>query len=87
MNLSREAVRDIAERVVRTFVITFVALYAPVLLGAHSLGDLLDLSVADKAATAGVVSVLSLVLGLIGAVALVEILWLWSRAERHHLVP
>jgi hypothetical protein len=59
--------KDIVERVVRTFVVTFVGLYAPVLLGAQSLNQLLDLSVADKAFTAGIVSALTLVLAVVGA--------------------
>jgi len=64
--LTLEAVKDVAERAVRTFVQTFLALYAPVVLGAGSLGGLLDLSVADKAAAAGVAAVLSLVMGVVG---------------------
>jgi TRAP-type C4-dicarboxylate transport system permease large subunit len=64
--LTVEAVKDVAERAVRTFVQTFLALYAPVVLGAGSLGGLLDLSVADKAAAAGVAAVLSLVMGYFG---------------------
>jgi hypothetical protein len=57
LGLTPGAVKDVAERAVRTFVQTFLALYAPVVLGAGSLGGLLDLSVADKAAAAGVASV------------------------------
>jgi len=64
--LSIEAVKDLGERAVRTFVQIFVALYAPVVLGADSLGGLLDLSTADKAATAGIAAVLSLVMGAFG---------------------
>lgn len=66
LGLSVEAVKDVAERAVRTFVQTFLALYAPVVLGAGSLGGLLDLSVADKAAAAGVAAVLTLVMGVVG---------------------
>lgn len=66
MALSRDAVKDVAERTVRTFVVAFVALYAPVILGADSLGGLLDLSVADKAATAGVAAVFTSLVGLLG---------------------
>lgn len=64
--MTREAVKDVAERTARTFVVAFLALYAPVVLGAHSLGGLLDLSVADKAATAGVAAVFTTVLALVG---------------------
>jgi hypothetical protein len=64
--MSREAVKDIAERAARTFVQAFLALYAPVILGAGSLGGLLDLSVADKAATAGVAAVFTVLTGLVG---------------------
>lgn len=66
LGLSVEAVKDLAERAVRTFVQTFLALYAPVVLGADSLGGLLDLSVADKASAAGVAAVLTLVMGVVG---------------------
>lgn len=66
MRLSREAVGDIAERTFRTFVVAFLALYAPVVLGADSLGGLLDLSVADKAATAGVAAVFTSLLAVAG---------------------
>lgn len=66
MALSREAVKDIAERAARTFAVAFLAVYAPVVLGASSLGGIVDLSVADKAATAGVAALLTVVLGLIG---------------------
>lgn len=64
--LSVPAVKDVAERAVRTFVQTFLAVYAPVVLGAGSLGGLLDLSVADKAAVAGVAAVFTVVMGVIG---------------------
>ena len=64
--ISKSAVVDIAERAGRTFVVAFLAVYAPVVLGAGSLGGLVDLSVADKAATAGVAALLSVVLGLLG---------------------
>lgn len=64
--MSREALKDIAERAARTFLVAFAALYAPVVLGAGSLGGLLDLGVADKAATAGVAAVLTVVLGAFG---------------------
>ena len=60
------AVKDVAERAVRTFVQTFLALYAPVVLGAGTLGGLLDLSVADKAATAGVAAVFTVLMGVVG---------------------
>lgn len=66
MAFSREALKDVAERAGRTFAQTFLALYAPVVLGAGSLGGLLDLSVADKAAAAGVAAVFSLLTGLLG---------------------
>jgi hypothetical protein len=66
MALTRSAVKDVAERAARTFVVAFAAVYAPVVLGAGSLGGLLDLSVADKAATAGVAALASVVLGLLG---------------------
>lgn len=66
LGMTREAVKDVAERAVRTFVQTFLAMYAPVVLGAGSLGGLLDLSTADKAATAGVAAVFSLVTGVLG---------------------
>lgn len=65
--LTREAVKDVGERAARTFVQTFLALYAPVIFGADSLGGVLDLSTADKAAAAGVAAVLSVVMGAIGA--------------------
>lgn len=67
--LNVEAVKDVAERAVRTFVQVFVATYAPVILGAGSLGGLLDLSTADKAATAAIAAVVSLVMGVVGAKA------------------
>lgn len=63
---SREAVKDIAERAGRTFAVAFLALYAPVVLGATSLGGLIDLSVADKAATAGVAALFTVLVGLVG---------------------
>lgn len=65
-DLSKEALKDVVERAVRTFVTVFAATYAPVILGASSLGGLIDLSIADKAATAGVAAVLTAVLGLAG---------------------
>lgn len=64
--MSREALKDIAERAARTFVAAFAMLYAPVVLGADSLGGLIDLSVADKAAAAGVAAVVTVLLGAIG---------------------
>lgn len=67
--LSSEAVKDVAERALRTFVQTFLAMYAPVVLGAGSLGGLLDLSVADKAAAAGVAAALTVLMGVIGVKA------------------
>lgn len=66
MALSTAALKDLGERAARTFAQTFVALYAPVVLGAGSLGGLLSVSTADKAATAGVAAVLSLVMGVFG---------------------
>lgn len=66
MAISRDAVKDIAERAARTFAQVFAATYAPVVLGAGSLGGLLNLSVADKAATAGVAAVFTIVTGLLG---------------------
>lgn len=66
MALSSAAVKDVAERAVRTFVQVFLAMYAPVVLGAGSLGGLLDVSTADKAATAGIAAVFSIVMGLVG---------------------
>lgn len=66
MSLSKDAVKDVAERAARTFAVAFLALYAPVVLGASSLGGLLDLSVADKAATAGVAAVFTVLVGLVG---------------------
>lgn len=64
--MSRDAVKDVAERAVRTFAQVFLAMYAPVVLGAGSLGGLLSLSTADKAATAGVAAVFSVLTGLLG---------------------
>lgn len=66
MALSSAAVKDVAERALRTFSQVFLATYAPVVLGAHSLGGILDLSTADKAATAATAAVFSVVMGLIG---------------------
>jgi hypothetical protein len=67
--LNAQAVKDIAERATRTFVQTFLAVYAPVVLGAGSLGGLLDLGVADKAAVAGIAAVLTIVMGVLGVKA------------------
>jgi len=67
--MTREAVKDVAERAVRTFVQTFLAMYAPVVLGAGSLGGLLDLSVADKASAAGVAAVFTVLMGVVGVKA------------------
>lgn len=53
---------DLAERAGKTFAQVFLATYAPVLLGAGSLGGVLNLSVADKAATAAVAAVFSVVM-------------------------
>lgn len=64
--MTRDAVKDVAERAVRTFVQVFLAMYAPVVLGAGSLGGLLDLSTADKAATAGIAAVFTVLTGLLG---------------------
>lgn len=69
MALSSAAVKDVAERAVRTFAQVFLAMYAPVVLGAGSLGGLLDVSTADKAATAGIAAVFSIVMGLVGTKA------------------
>lgn len=69
LGLSMEAVKDVAERAARTFVQTFLAMYAPVVLGAGSLGGLLDLSTADKAATAGIAAVFTVVMGVLGVKA------------------
>lgn len=66
LGLSLEAVKDLAERAVRTFIQAFTALYAPAILGADSLGGILDLSTADKATTAGLAAVVSLVMGAVG---------------------
>lgn len=66
MALSSAAVKDVAERAARTFAQTFLAMYAPVVLGAGSLGGLLDVSTADKAATAAIAAVFSVVMGLVG---------------------
>lgn len=66
LGLTLEAVKDVGERAVRTFVQTFLAMYAPVVLGAGSLGGLLDLSTADKAATAGIAAVFTVVMGVLG---------------------
>lgn len=65
--LTSGAVKDVAERSLRTFVQTFLAMYAPVILGAGSLGGLLDLSTADKAATAAIAAVFSVITGVVGA--------------------
>ncbi len=64
--MSRDALLDVAERTARTFLVAFLALYAPVVFGADSLGGLLDLSVAEKAATAGIAAVFTTFLGLLG---------------------
>ena len=48
---------------------TFLALYAPGGLGAGSLGGLLSLAAADKAATAGIAAVFTVVMGVLGAKA------------------
>lgn len=65
--MSKSAVKDIVERVVRTFIGVFLGLYLPVIAGADSLSALVDLSTADKAAAAGVASVVTLLMGLLGA--------------------
>lgn len=67
MALSSAAVKDVAERAVRTFAQVFLAMYAPVILGAGSLGGLLSVSTADKAATAGVAAVFSVLMGVVGS--------------------
>lgn len=64
--MSKKAILDVVERVVRTFIATFAGLYLPVILGADKLSSLVDLSVADKAAAAAVASVVTLLLGLLG---------------------
>lgn len=64
--MTRDAVKDVAERAVRTFIQVFLAMYAPVVLGAGSLGGLLSLSTADKAATAGVAAVFTVLTGVLG---------------------
>lgn len=69
LGLSLEAVKDIGERALRTFLQVFAALYMPVILGADSLNGLLDLSTAEKAATAAIAAVFSLVMGVIGVQA------------------
>ena len=65
--MSKKAILDVAERVLRTFAATFLGLYLPVILGADRLSSLVDLSVADKAGAAGVASVVTLVIGLLGS--------------------
>lgn len=64
--MSKSALKDIAERVVRTFVAAFLALYLPTILGASTLGGLWNAGVADQAAAAGVAAVVTLVIGLLG---------------------
>ncbi len=64
--MSREAVMDVLERALRTFLQVFVGLYIPVILGANSLGGLIDLTMADKAAAAGVAAVLAVIFGVVG---------------------
>lgn len=44
----------------------FFATYTPVILGADRLHDLVDLSVADKASTAGIAAVFAVVLASLG---------------------
>ncbi len=66
MALSSAAVKDVVERAARTFAQTFLAMYSPVVLGAGSLGGLLDVSTADKAATAGIAAVFAVLIGLVG---------------------
>lgn len=63
---SVDVVKELASRAARTFAGAFAAVYAPVILGAGHLSALVDLSVADKAATAGLAAVASIVLGLLG---------------------
>lgn len=65
--LSKAALVDALERAARTFAQVFLAMYAPVVLGAGSLGGLLDLSVADKASAAGVAAVFSVVMSALGS--------------------
>lgn len=61
--------RDVAERVVATFLLTFLGLYIPSLNpdGMGGLERLTDMSVASKCALAGTVAVLSLVKGLLAS--------------------
>ena len=64
--MSREAIFDVLERALRTFIQVFIGLYTPVLLGANSLGGLIDLSIAEKAAVSGIAAVLALFMGAVG---------------------
>ena len=56
----------VGERGLMAGVTAFVATYSPVILSADSLHSLLDLSVADRAATAGVAAVFMLVVSALG---------------------
>jgi len=69
LGLTTAAIKDLGERAIRTFVQVFVALYIPVITGADSLGGLLDLSVADKAATSAIAAVIALIMGYFGTQA------------------
>lgn len=64
--MSKAAMMDIAERAIRTFIQVFLGLYVPVILGADSLNGLIDLTMADKAAAAGVAAVLASIMGALG---------------------
>ncbi len=64
--MSREAVLDVAERAIRTFVAVFLGLYVPVLVGAETLGGMVDMNMLAKAATAGVAAVITVIIGVIG---------------------
>lgn len=61
-----DKLRDLLERALKTFAQVFLVTYAPVVLGAGSLGGLGSLSVADKAATAAVAAVFSVVTSYFG---------------------
>lgn len=58
--LSKEALRDVAERAVRTFAQAFLATYG------LDLAKVTNLDLAAQAATAGGAAVLAVVLGVIG---------------------
>lgn len=56
----------VVEHGVMAWVGTFLVTYSPVVLNASSLHSLLDLSVADKAATAALAGVMAMVLANLG---------------------